>query len=173
MQATQNQGAAVAEAVESSLLDNIVAQSRVARSETEHARAKDIIAELVREVMDGTVVMSENLGATLDARVAELVREVNDLYAYRLPMKQLEADFHESFITVYGNEQVSLIYARLLQKMYLFRLHNLDAVGPANTLQSMREHLAVIDALEAGNTDAAIHALDAHLKGVLHRVLTT
>lgn len=77
MQATQNQGAAVAEAVESSLLDNIVAQSRVARSETEHARAKDIIAELVREVMDGTVVMSENLGATLDARVAELDRLIS------------------------------------------------------------------------------------------------
>ncbi|MGI9217636.1 MAG: type VI secretion system contractile sheath large subunit [Hydrogenophaga sp.] len=77
MQATQNQGAAVAEAVESSLLDNIVAQSRVARSETEHARAKDIIAELVREVMDGTVVMSDNLGATLDARVAELDRLIS------------------------------------------------------------------------------------------------
>jgi len=72
MQATQNQGGAVAEAVETSLLDNIVAQSRVARSDTEHARAKDIIAELVREVMDGTVVMSDNLGATLDARIAEL-----------------------------------------------------------------------------------------------------
>ncbi len=77
MQATQNQGTAVAEAVESSLLDNIVAQSRVARSETEHARAKDIIAELVREVMHGTVVMSENLGATLDARVAELDRLIS------------------------------------------------------------------------------------------------
>lgn len=77
MQATQNQGGAVAEAVEVSLLDNIVAQSRVARSETEHARAKDIIAELVREVMDGTVVMSENLGATLDARVAELDRLIS------------------------------------------------------------------------------------------------
>ncbi len=77
MQATQTQDAAVAEAVESSLLDSIVAQSRVARSETEHARAKDIIAELVREVMDGTVVMTENLGATLDARVAELDRLIS------------------------------------------------------------------------------------------------
>lgn len=77
MQATQNQGDAVAEAVETSLLDSIVAQSRVARSETEHARAKDIISELVREVMDGTVVMSANLGATLDARVAELDRLIS------------------------------------------------------------------------------------------------
>lgn len=106
-------------------------------------------------------------------RVMDLVRDVNDLYAYRLPMKTLEADFHESFIAVYANEQLSLIYARLVQKMYLFRLHNLDAVGPANTIQSMREHLVVIDALEAGDVEAAISGLDAHLKGVLHRVLTT
>ncbi len=60
-----------------SLLDNIVAQSKVARSDSEHARAKDIIAELVREVMEGTVVMSDNLSATLDARVAELDRLIS------------------------------------------------------------------------------------------------
>lgn len=77
MQATQKQAAAATELTEGGLLDSIVAQSRVARSETEHARAKDIIAELVREVMDGTVVMSENLGATLDARVAELDRLIS------------------------------------------------------------------------------------------------
>lgn len=77
MQAAQTQASAVAEAAEGGLLDSIVAQSRVARSETEHARAKDIIAELVREVMDGTVVMSANLGATLDARVAELDRLIS------------------------------------------------------------------------------------------------
>lgn len=77
MQATQKQAEANVEQTDDSLLDNIVAQSRVARSDTEHARAKDIIAELVREVMDGTVVMSANLGATLDARVAELDRLIS------------------------------------------------------------------------------------------------
>lgn len=65
--------ASAAAATEASpLLDQIVAQSKVARSETEHARARDIISELVREVMAGTVTVSENLSVTLDARVAEL-----------------------------------------------------------------------------------------------------
>ena len=77
MSAAQKQAAATVDVAELGLLDSIVAQSRVARSETEHARAKDIIAELVREVMDGTVVMSANLGATLDARVAELDRLIS------------------------------------------------------------------------------------------------
>lgn len=57
---------------EGNLLDQIVHQSRVAKSVIEHERAKDIIGELVKEVMQGTVVVSDNLCATLDARVADL-----------------------------------------------------------------------------------------------------
>lgn len=55
-----------------SLLDQIIVESRVAKSDTEYVRAKDIISELVKEVMQGTVVMSDNLSATLDARIAQL-----------------------------------------------------------------------------------------------------
>jgi len=66
----QTQTGAVLEGV--SLLDDIVAKSKVARTETEHARAKDIIGELVKEVLDGTVVVSENLSANIDARIAEI-----------------------------------------------------------------------------------------------------
>lgn len=54
------------------LLDQIVEQSKVAKSSVEHARAKDIISELVNQVLQGNVVISENLAATIDARVAEL-----------------------------------------------------------------------------------------------------
>ena len=70
--AAQPSASAAAAAAEGSLLDEIVTQSKVARSDTEHARAKDIISELVREVMQGTVVVSDNLGVTLDARIAEI-----------------------------------------------------------------------------------------------------
>ncbi|MDL2355607.1 MAG: type VI secretion system contractile sheath large subunit [Pseudomonadota bacterium] len=66
-----------APAMDTSLLDQIVAQSRVAKSASEHARARDIISELVSQVMEGTVVMSDNLSATLDARVAELDRMIS------------------------------------------------------------------------------------------------
>jgi type VI secretion system protein ImpC len=54
------------------LLDEIIGQSRVAASAGEHARARDLIEVLVAQVMDGTVLMSDNLSATLDVRVAEL-----------------------------------------------------------------------------------------------------
>ncbi len=61
-----------------SLLDDIVAKSKVAKTDTEHARAKDIIGELVKEVLQGTVVVSDNLSATLDARIAEIDRLISD-----------------------------------------------------------------------------------------------
>jgi type VI secretion system protein ImpC len=60
------------------LLDEIVEKSKVAKSNIEHQRAKDIITELVTQVMEGTVVVSSNLSATLDARVAELDQLISD-----------------------------------------------------------------------------------------------
>ena len=69
---TAKAAALVVDHAPASLLDSIVAESRVARSPVEHARAKDIISELVAQVTAGAVVPSANLSVTLDARVAEL-----------------------------------------------------------------------------------------------------
>ena len=106
-------------------------------------------------------------------QIIAFVEKVNDQSVYREPVKQLEAEFHGSFIGAFENHQISIIYERLTQKAFLLRLLNPEAVGPVNTVTSMREHLAVIDALERRDAEAATEALDKHLKGVLHRVLTT
>lgn len=105
--------------------------------------------------------------------IIDFVRQVNDLERYRIPVKRLERRFHDTFIDAFENDQISVNYARLTQKMYLLRLHNLNAVGPANTVTSMDEHLVIIDALVADDVDGAVEGLDRHLQGVLHRVLTT
>jgi type VI secretion system protein ImpC len=78
MAQTAAKSQAPAAAAEASLLDEIVSQSKVARSDTERTRAKDIISELVKEVLQGTVVVSENLSVTLDARVAEIDRLISE-----------------------------------------------------------------------------------------------
>lgn len=84
------------EQVGDSLLDQIVGQSKVAKSTSEHARAKDIITELVQEVMNGTVVMSSNLCATLDARVAQLdtlISEQLSVVMHAPEFQQLESSW--------------------------------------------------------------------------------
>lgn len=102
----------------------------------------------------------------------EHVRAVDDQLIYREPVKLLEHSFHACFVAACDNRQISIIYQRLIQKMFLIRLINLEAVGPANTIRSLTEHLAIIDALEAHDVDRAVAALDQHLQGALHRVLT-
>lgn len=59
------------------LLDRIIDQSRVARSDDERLRARDIIAEMAAQVLQGEVVVSDNLAASLDARIAELDRLIS------------------------------------------------------------------------------------------------
>jgi len=73
----QLQAAPAAGAESIDLLDRIVEESKVAKSSSEHERARDIIAELVNQVVQGTVTVSHNLSATLDARVAELDRMIS------------------------------------------------------------------------------------------------
>ncbi len=77
MSAQLNPTSGATHTTEMALLDQIVEQSKVAKSPTEHDRAKDLISELVHQVMDGTVVVSDNLAATIDARVAELDRMIS------------------------------------------------------------------------------------------------
>lgn len=59
------------------LLDQIIEESRVAQSAQEKDRARDIISELVNQVLGGEVVVSENLAASLDARIAQLDRLIS------------------------------------------------------------------------------------------------
>lgn len=61
-----------AELESASLLDSIVEKSKIAKSDDEHERAKRLISDLANEVMAGTVVLSNNLSASIDARIAEL-----------------------------------------------------------------------------------------------------
>lgn len=60
------------------LLDQIIEESRVAQSDQEKHRARDIISELVSQVLEGEVIVSDNLAASLDARVAELDRLISE-----------------------------------------------------------------------------------------------
>ncbi|AZG07237.1 type VI secretion system contractile sheath large subunit [Pigmentiphaga sp. H8] len=78
---TQQQGAAPAasaEAESASLLDSILSQSRIARSDSEKERARDLIAELVSQIADGEVTISRDAIASIDARIAQLDAVLSD-----------------------------------------------------------------------------------------------
>lgn len=74
----QLQEQAVTEESSSSLLDQIVEHSKVATNASEKANARDQIGELVDEVLAGTVTISKDLTASIDARIAELDQLLSD-----------------------------------------------------------------------------------------------
>lgn len=75
---TELQHSVVQDAPAESLLDQIVESSKVAATTHERANAKDQIAELVEEVLAGTVTVSKDLAASIDARIAELDQLLSD-----------------------------------------------------------------------------------------------
>lgn len=99
------------------LLDQIVEQSRVAKSHEEHVRAKDIIGELVKEVMKGTVLVSDNLSATLDARVAQLDQLISEQLSQIMhapAFQQLESTWRGLHYLVQQSETSTTLKIRLL-----------------------------------------------------------
>ena len=62
---------------EDNLLDNIISKSRI-RSDEHKARAKDLIGEMVGQIMDGTMTVSKDLIKTLEARIAEIDKLMSD-----------------------------------------------------------------------------------------------
>lgn len=120
------------------------------------------------------MVTSEWIRSTTERHheMIDYVRRVNDQRIFAEPMKALEQAFHGSFIAAFDNEQITANYERLLQKMYLIRLINLDAVNAPNTIKSLQEHMDIIDALSRRDASSATEALQRHIKGVIHRTLT-
>src|SRR5438132_4983162 len=57
---------------EGNLLDAIISESRIARSDTERSRAKDLIGEFVQQVLDGAVVVKKDIETAIGARIAAL-----------------------------------------------------------------------------------------------------
>lgn len=65
------------EVQEAGLLDQILTEGRMARDDFQKERAKDMIAEYVKQVMSGEMTLSRNMDATINARIAEIDRLIS------------------------------------------------------------------------------------------------
>lgn len=84
--AERSQSASAAPAGEASLLDQIISQGRMARDDEQRALAKDLIGTFVDQVMAGTMKVSKDTQAMINARIAEIDHVIS---------KQLNAILHE------------------------------------------------------------------------------
>ena len=61
-----------------SLLDSILNETKVARSDVERNRAKDLISEFVAEALNGTVTISKDVITAIEARIADIDKVISE-----------------------------------------------------------------------------------------------
>src|SRR3546814_1518847 len=94
---TKSAPQAEAAAAEGGPLDQIISKSRIARTDSERDRTRDLIGELVGQVMDGLLVVSLDAIASLDARVGDIHKLIPDQLSWVLhppAFQQLEDSLH-------------------------------------------------------------------------------
>ena len=99
------------------LLDRIVAESRVAVSESEQNSAKEQITALVNEVLAGSVTVSNDLVTSLDVRIAQLDKLLSDqlnAIMHHPEFQKLEASWRGLKYLVMQSETSPMLKIRVL-----------------------------------------------------------
>jgi type VI secretion system protein ImpC len=90
-----------------SLLDQIIAEGRLARDEEQRALAKDLIGEFVDQVMAGTMTVSKDTQAMINARIGQidalLSKQLNAILHYE-DFQKLEAAWRGLHYLVHQTE---------------------------------------------------------------------
>ena len=63
---------------EKSVLEQIIEEGKLARDETQKAGARDLISEFVGQIMEGTMTVSKDTEAMINARIAQIDKLISD-----------------------------------------------------------------------------------------------
>ena len=110
----QQAGATEAEA---SLLDKIIEGSRVAKTDNERVRAKDLISEFVEQVLGDDAAVSPDVIATIESRIAqldELLSEQMNEILHAADFQKLEGSWRGLRHLVYNSETSTTLKIRVL-----------------------------------------------------------
>jgi type VI secretion system protein ImpC len=116
---TQAQGAAEAGAAagEGSLLDQIVDKGKMARDESQKARAKDLVGEFVHQILDEGMTVSRDTLAMIQAQIARidelLSKQLNEIL-HHPEFQKLEASWRGLHFLVMNTETSTRLKLRLL-----------------------------------------------------------
>ena len=89
-----------------------------------------------------------------------------------LPSKSRHLDrvFHAGIVEPMGNEAIRAAHKRVGHNVQLARKVHMTSFRKTHYLDTITEHMRVLDAVEAGDTAEAITALEAHFRLATHRL---
>lgn len=109
--------ATVEEANEIGLLDQIISQSRVAKSDGEKTRTKDLLSEFVSQVMENADTVSADAVAAIEARIAEIDRLLStqlNAVMHAPEFQKLEASWRGLEYFVFQSETSTTLKVKVL-----------------------------------------------------------
>lgn len=99
------------------LLSKILSEGRLARDEHQTAQAKDMIGEFVQQVMQGQMVVSKDMEATINARIAAIDKllsvQLNEIMHHQ-DFQKLEASWRGLHHLVMQSETGTMLKIRVL-----------------------------------------------------------
>jgi DNA-binding GntR family transcriptional regulator len=122
--------------------------------------------------MFGEAVTEEwlaNMRARHDESRKELLGAVTFDEAQR-NMGVLDRKMHRDIVEVLDNRAILDTHARIQENLVMAKRVHQRSVFRGQLLDTIEEHLKIIDALEKHDVDAAVAALEAHFRGATHRV---
>ena len=111
--------AAVAEETiaEQSILERIMEEGRLAREESQKALAKDLLGEFVSQIMEGTMVVSKDTEAMINARISQIDRlisaQLNEVM-HQPEFQKLEASWRGLHFLVHQSETGEKLKIRVM-----------------------------------------------------------
>ncbi len=102
---------------EGNLLDSIISETRIARSESERSRAKDLIGEFVQQVLDGAVIVKKDLETAIAARIAaldELISAQLNEVIHAPEFQKLEGSWRGLHYLVHQSETSTMLKIRVM-----------------------------------------------------------
>ncbi|MGE0826413.1 MAG: type VI secretion system contractile sheath large subunit [Candidatus Binatia bacterium] len=114
-QATTEQAAVTQE--QEGLLDQIISEARIGRDDEQRQQSRRQIATLVEEVMQGTMRVSKDLEATINARIADidvlLSKQLNEVM-HHAEFQKLEGSWRGLHYFVYQSETSTMMKIKVM-----------------------------------------------------------
>jgi type VI secretion system protein ImpC len=102
---------------EKSVLDRILEEGRMAREESQKGWAKDVIAEFVGQIMEGTMVVSKDTEAMINARISQIDHlismQLNEVM-HHPELQKLEASWRGLHYLVHQSETGERLKIRVM-----------------------------------------------------------
>jgi len=100
-----------------SLLDQIIEDGRMARDETQKARARDLIGEFVAQITHGAMAVSKNTEAMINARISQIDKLISDqlnVIMHHEEFQRLEGSWRGLFYLVNQSETGERLKIRVM-----------------------------------------------------------